>query len=69
MITINDAIQFVREVRIELTKVTWPSTQEFLGSMLVVFIFVCFFVLYLGSVDLVLNKIAKQLFQYAIYFA
>jgi preprotein translocase subunit SecE len=68
MVTIYDAIQFVKEVRVEFSKVAWPTMQEFLGSMLVVFIFVCCFMVYLGFIDFVLTSLAKRLFQYATYF-
>lgn len=69
MITIKDAMQFAREVKIEFSKVSWPTFQEFLGSIFVVFIFVAFFLVYLGVIDLILSKMAKQVFRYGIYFA
>lgn len=54
--------QFVKEVKLELTKIVWPSTQELIGSLIIVLILVIAFAIYLGVVDLVFYKIAEQLF-------
>jgi len=51
--------QFLKEVRIELAKVTWPSKRETFYSTIVVLIFVIFTSLYLGLVDYVISKIIK----------
>jgi preprotein translocase subunit SecE len=54
--------QFLKEVKGELSKVAWPSRSEFLGSTVVVFILVCLFAIYLGSIDYGLSQAAKYLF-------
>ncbi len=59
---IKNAVQFIKEVRIELSKVEWPNFNEFVGSTLVVLFLVCFFAIYLGIVDLGLSKLAKYIF-------
>lgn len=53
---------FLTEVKIELSKVVWPSFNELVGSIVVVFILVIAFAIYLGVVDLVFYRIAQQLF-------
>jgi len=52
-------IQFFREVRVELGKVTWPSRKQTLGSTAVVIIFVFMIALFLGAVDLGLSSLIR----------
>ncbi|EKE25705.1 MAG: hypothetical protein ACD_5C00061G0002 [uncultured bacterium] len=59
---IKNAVQFIKEVRGELSRVEWPKFNEFAGSTLVVLFLVCFFSIYLGLVDLGLSKLAKYIF-------
>ncbi len=59
---IKNAVQFIKEVRIEFSKVEWPNFNEFAGSTLVVLFLVCFFAIYLGIVDLGLSRLAKYIF-------
>jgi preprotein translocase subunit SecE len=49
--------QFLREVRTEMKKVTWPSRKETLASTGVVLIIVFFISVYLGLVDFVLSRL------------
>jgi preprotein translocase subunit SecE len=60
--TVKNVLQFFQEVRLELSKVDWPSFQEFVGSTLVVLVLVCFFAVYLGIIDLGLSKLATYIF-------
>jgi preprotein translocase subunit SecE len=48
---IKDVTQFVKDVQLELSKVTWPKFNEFVGSMIVVLLLMSFFSVYLGLVD------------------
>jgi preprotein translocase subunit SecE len=48
---IKDVTQFVKEVQLELSKVTWPKFNEFAGSMVVVLLLMSFFSVYLGLID------------------
>jgi len=59
---IKSAVQFIKEVRGELSKVEWPNFNEFVGSTIVVLFLVCFFSIYLGLVDLGLSRLAKYIF-------
>lgn len=52
-------IQFFREVRVELGKVTWPSRKQTIGSTAVVIIFVFMIALFLGVVDFGLSNIVR----------
>ena len=52
----GSTLQFLKEVRVELKKVTWPGRNEVIGST-AVFIVASFVVaFFLGFVDLVLQK-------------
>lgn len=59
---IKSALQFLKEVRIELSKVEWPKFNEWVGSTLVVLFLVCFFAAYLWVVDLSISKLTKYIF-------
>ncbi len=52
-------VQFLREVRIELKKVTWPSRKETIASTSVVLITVVIVAFYLGIVDMGLSRLIK----------
>jgi len=52
-------MQFLREVKIELKKVTWPSRKETLASTAVVIIIVIIISAFLGLVDLGLSNLIR----------
>ena len=52
----GSTVQFLREVRVELKKVTWPGRNEIIGSTAVVIIASFVVAFFLGFVDLVLQK-------------
>ncbi|RPH49839.1 MAG: preprotein translocase subunit SecE [Desulfobacteraceae bacterium] len=56
---IDKALQFLREVKIELKKVTWPSRKQALGSTVVVIILVVIISLFLGVVDIGLSSLVR----------
>lgn len=53
--------QFLREVKIEIKKVVYPSRDELIGSTWVVIVVVFIFALYLGVIDLGLSRLVKTL--------
>jgi len=53
----GSTVQFLREVRVELKKVTWPSRNEIIGSTAVVIMASFIVSFFLGFVDLVLQKV------------
>ena len=57
--TIDKGVQFLREVKIELKKVVWPSRKQTIGSTAVVLILVMIISLFLGVVDLGLSSIIR----------
>ena len=60
---IRQSIEFLREVKIELLKVTFPTRQETVGSTLVVLLLTAIVAVYLGFSDWVLARIVKALLQ------
>lgn len=60
---IATSMQFLREVRVELKKVTWPSRKQTVGSTIVVLILVLIISVFLGSVDFLLSTLFQTLLQ------
>ena len=56
---ISKSIQFLREVKVELKKVAWPSRKQTFGSTLVVIILVTIIAFFLGAVDIGLSSLVK----------
>ena len=59
--TYEKAVQFLRDVRSEVRKVTFPSRQETLASTVVVLAAVSIISVYLGIVDLVLARVLHSI--------
>ena len=57
------SIQFLREVKIELKKVTWPSRKQTVGSTAVVIILITIIAFFLGAVDIGLSALVKLVLQ------
>jgi len=55
----DKALQFLREVKIELKKVTWPSKNQTIGSTAVVIMLVMIISLFLGLVDTGLSSLVR----------
>lgn len=59
----KEVFQFLNEVRVELSKVTWPQYEEWVGSTIVVLVMVVAFAIYLGFVDSIFASLAKMVFK------
>ena len=57
------AVQFLREVKIELKKVTWPTRKQTLGSTAVVIVLVMIISVVLGLVDVSLGNVVRAVFR------
>ncbi len=55
-------ITFFKEVRTELTKVTWPTRNEIVGSTIVTIIVSVILSVFIGIVDFLLNQGIKAIF-------
>ena len=56
---IDKSLQFLREVKVELKKVTWPSKKQTIGSTVVVLILAMIISLFLGVVDMGLSGLIR----------
>lgn len=54
---------FILEVKTELTKVSWSTRQELMGSTFVVIIITSIMAVFIGTVDLFLSKILSLVFK------
>ena len=55
----SKAVQFLREVKVELKKVAWPSRKQTIGSTAVVIALVVLISLFLGVVDMGLSTLIR----------
>ena len=55
--------EFIREVRAELRRVTWPSRTEVYATTVVVILTSMVFGVYLFAIDLLLNRAVQQIFR------
>ena len=60
---LKKSIQFLREVKVELKKVTWPSRKQTIGSTVVVIILVMIISAFLGLVDMGLSSLVRVVLQ------
>jgi preprotein translocase subunit SecE len=55
--------QFLREVKVELKKVAWPTRKQTIGSTAVVIVLVMLISLFLGFVDLGISSLIRIVLQ------
>ncbi len=53
--------QFVKEVRYELTKVTWTTREELIYSTIIVIVVSMVLAVFIGIVDVALSNLAAML--------
>ncbi|MGD2184627.1 MAG: preprotein translocase subunit SecE [Desulfobacterales bacterium] len=59
----SSTVQFLREVKIELKKVAWPSRKQTIGSTVVVIALIILISLFLGSIDIGLSSLIRAVLQ------
>ncbi|MFA5089515.1 MAG: preprotein translocase subunit SecE [Candidatus Omnitrophota bacterium] len=60
---IKKATGFVGEVKVELSKVSWSSRQELIGSTYVVIVITAIITVFIGLFDLLLTKGLSMVFK------
>jgi preprotein translocase subunit SecE len=60
-VIIQNVTQFLKDAKVELKKVTWPTPKQTMASTAVVIIIVFIVSIYLGIVDFVLAKLVKYI--------
>lgn len=56
-------VNFIKESRAELRKVTWPNRKQLISSTIVVIITVALVAVFLGIVDLIFSRIVTIILQ------
>ncbi|MCU0652174.1 MAG: preprotein translocase subunit SecE [Candidatus Omnitrophica bacterium] len=59
----NKIINFFREVKQELSKVSWSTRQELVGSTIAVIVVTSVMAIYIGIIDVALSKILSVMFR------
>lgn len=59
----KDVIQFLNEVRLELSKVVWPKVDEWIGSTIIVLILVFIFAIYLKAIDMGFSHLIRYVIE------
>ncbi len=63
MLSIGEAVKFLKEVREELKKVTWPSKQLVRTATIAVIIFTLIVAVYLWGLDILFDRIFNFLYK------
>lgn len=63
MNVISKPVNFLKEVRLELTKVAWSTRQELIDSTIVVIVVTAIVSVFIGIVDILLSKLLSVLFK------
>jgi preprotein translocase subunit SecE len=58
---VKGVIQFLKEVKLELSKVTWPKKQQIIKLTLIVFIISAAVGVYVGALDYAFTKLLELL--------
>ncbi len=58
-IKLNKWLQFLREVNVELKKVTWPTRKQTVGLSVVVIVLTLIISLFLGLIDIGLSSLIR----------
>ncbi len=56
-------VNFIKEARTELKKVTWPNRKQLIGSTIVVMTTVVVVAIYLGLIDLFFSHVVALILQ------
>ncbi|NLL62551.1 MAG: preprotein translocase subunit SecE [Candidatus Atribacteria bacterium] len=56
-------VNFIKEARAELKKVTWPNRKELISSTIVVMVAVVLVAIYLGLIDLLFSRVVAIILQ------
>jgi len=60
---LSKAFNFIKEVRLQLIKVSWPTRAELTGATTVVITITLLIAVFVGVVDLVLSRILSWVFR------
>ena len=55
----NKVTHFFKDVKLEMTKVSWPNKDELIGSTLIVLVSLAILSAFIGIWDIILSKIVN----------
>jgi preprotein translocase subunit SecE len=56
-------VNFLKEVKVELSKVSWSTRQELMGATVVVIAMTFLMAIFIGVIDLALSKVLSLIFR------
>jgi preprotein translocase subunit SecE len=56
---IDESAKYLKEVKAEMSKVTWPTWIELKGSTILVIVLSVFFTIYINMLDLIVTSITR----------
>jgi preprotein translocase subunit SecE len=56
---VNKVINYLKEVKLELSKVTWPKKDQVIKLTLIVFVISGIVAIYVGGLDFVFTKVLE----------
>jgi preprotein translocase subunit SecE len=59
---VQKIIKFLKETRTEMTKITWPTKDEIIGSTVVTVVVSIVVSIFIGAVDFILDKGVRAIF-------
>lgn len=57
----NKVVMFIKDVKLEMSKVAWPTKDELIGSTIIVIVSLAMLSVFIGVCDLVLSNIINVL--------
>ena len=60
---VKKSLNFLKEVKVELGKVSWSTREELIGSTFVVIVITGIMAIFIGVIDLFLSKALSMLFK------
>ena len=55
----NKAVTFFKDIKLEMTKVAWPTREELIGSTVIVLVSLAILSAFIGICDLFLSKLVN----------
>jgi len=55
-VLVNKVINYLKEVKLELSKVTWPKKKQVIKLTLIVFVISAIVAIYVGGLDFIFTK-------------
>ena len=55
----NKVSLFFKDIKLEMSKVSWPTKDELIGSTIIVMVSLAILSLFIGACDLVLSKMVN----------